>query len=128
MNRFAIAAALMLAAAVVIAVAAMLHGAGKFEWNLFYVWVLAPYVALAMVFVRPSRPPGPRDVAACVASLAVLAFTAYAYIGAMWFSSSSTSALVFVVVPVYVFVGGLVIWGLAAWILARRASAGSRDG
>jgi hypothetical protein len=49
----------------------------------------------------------------------VLAFTCWFYIGAMWFSRSSTSALIFIVAPVYLLVGGLIVWGSAWFLFAR---------
>jgi hypothetical protein len=33
---------LFLIAASIVALAAMIHGAGKFEWNGFYPWVIGP--------------------------------------------------------------------------------------
>ena len=35
-----------LISAAIVAVAAMVHGAGRFEWSWFYPWVLAPYPVL----------------------------------------------------------------------------------
>jgi hypothetical protein len=111
--------ALSLFAASVVAAAAMMHGAGKFEWNWFYPWVIAPYVVLVVVFGLPQNQTYARALAGCVAALLVLIFTAWLYIGAMWFSASSTSALVFVFTPGYVLVGGLIVWGIAWFAVAR---------
>ena len=102
-----------LIATAVVAVAAMTHGAGKFEWNSFYPWVLAPYVILLVVFVLPRGQTNARALAGCVAAVLVLLFTAWFYIGAMWFSASSTAALIFIFAPGYLLVGGLVVWGIA---------------
>lgn len=110
-----------LLAASVVAVSAMIHGAGKFEWNQFYPWVIGPYVLLALIFLFPLCQSGARSVAACVAAILVLAFTCLFYIDAMWFSVSSTSALIFVFAPMYLLVGGLVAWGLVWLLLKRRA-------
>jgi hypothetical protein len=47
--------ALALTVAAIVAIAAMVRGAGKFEWNGFYPWVLAPYALLALVFAVPAK-------------------------------------------------------------------------
>ena len=98
-----------------VALAAMIHGAGKFEWNGFYPWVVGPYIVLLAVFCFPRRQTDARAFAGCVATVIILLFTCWFYIGAMWFSSSSTSALIFIFAPIYLFVGGLVVWGIA-WL------------
>lgn len=110
-----------LLAASAVAVSAMIHGAGKFEWNWFYPWVIGPYVLLVLIFVFPVRQSEARSVAGCVAAILVLAFTCLLYIDAMWFSVSSTSALIFIFAPMYLLVGGLVAWGLTWLLLKRRA-------
>lgn len=110
-----------LLAASAVAVSAMIHGAEKFEWNGFYPWVMGPYVLLVLIFVFPLHQSKARSVAGCVAAILVLAFTCLFYINAMWFSDSSTSALIFIFAPMYLLVGGLVAWGLAWLLLKRRA-------
>lgn len=112
-----IVASLMAAAAV--AVAAMTHGAGKFEWNSFYPWVLAPYAILTVVFGLPGGQGNVRALAGCVAAVLVLLATAWFYIGAMWFSASSTSALIFIFTPGFLLAGALVVWGVAWFSFAR---------
>jgi uncharacterized membrane protein YesL len=111
----------LLLAAAALAVAAMIHGAGKFEWSPFYVWVLSPYIVLALIFVLPVSQSHARSVAGCSAAAMVLAFTGLLYIDAMWISVSSTSALIFIFAPAYLFVGGLIVWGLVWFVLKRRA-------
>jgi hypothetical protein len=111
--------AVSLVAASAVAVSAMIHGAGKFEWNGFYPWVIGPYVVLLVVFNFPRNQTRARAFAGCVAAVAVLLCTCWAYIGAMWFSASSTSALIFIFAPMYLLVGGLVVWGIAWFLIAR---------
>jgi len=113
--------ALALTAAPIVAIAAMVHGAGKFEWNAFYPWVLAPYALLAAVFVVPAKRTGPRLFAGCVAAVAVLVATCWFYVKAMWFSVSSTSALIFIFAPIYLLVGGLAVWGVG-WLVLTWAT------
>jgi hypothetical protein len=111
---------LSLIAAVGVALAAMIHGAGKLEWNGFYPWVLGPYLILAAMFCLRSDQTAAKALAGCVASVAVLAFSTWLYVGAMWFSRSSTSALIFAFGPAYLFIGGLAVWGIAWFLFARR--------
>lgn len=108
-----------LIAASTVALAAMIHGAGKFEWNGFYPWVIGPYVVLLGLFSLPRGQTDARVFAGCMAGVLVLLFTCWLYIGAMWFSTSSTSALIFIFAPVYLFVGGLVVWSVS-WLLFAR--------
>lgn len=115
-----------LSAASAVAASAMIHGAGKFEWNGFYPWVIGPYLLLVLMFVFPLRQSEARSIAGCVAAILVLAFTCLFYIDAMWFSVSSTSALIFIFAPMYLLVGGLAAWGLA-WLLLKRRAENSSD-
>jgi hypothetical protein len=110
---------LFLIAASIVALAAMIHGAGKFEWNGFYPWVIGPYLVLLGIFCLPRRQSRARAFAGCLAAAMVLVFTCWFYVGAMWFSASSTSALIFIFAPAYLFVGGLVAWGIT-WFLGAR--------
>lgn len=107
-----ITAALLLASAAV-SIAAMMHGAGGFSLNWFYLWVLAPYALFLICWCLPRNSSLPRERAGLITAVLVLAFTALMYIDAMWFSKSSTSALVFAVVPVWLVAGGLLVWALA---------------
>jgi hypothetical protein len=108
-----------LLAASAVAVSAMVHGAGKFEWNVFYPWVVGPYIVLLAIFCFPRGQTRARAFAGCVAAVAVLLFTSWFYIEAMWFSASSTSALIFIFAPAYLFIGGLITWGIAWYWFAR---------
>lgn len=102
-----------------VALSAMIHGAGKFEWNGFYPWVIGPYIVLLAIFGLPRGQTDAKAFAGCAATVIVLVFTCWFYIGAMWFSASSTSPLIFIFAPIYLFVGGLIVWGIA-WLLFAR--------
>jgi hypothetical protein len=111
---------LALAAASLVALSAMIHGAGgKFELSWFYAWVIGPYIVLLGVFGLPRSQSQARAFAGAMTALVVLLFTCWFYIGAMWFSTSSTSALIFIFAPAYLFVGGIVVWGIAWTLFAR---------
>jgi hypothetical protein len=111
--------AVSLVTASIVALSAMIHGAGKFEWNGFYPWVIGPYVVLFGVFAFLPRRYGAGRFAGSIAAVTVLLFTCWFYIGAMWFSTSSTSGLIFIFAPVYLFAGGLAVWGIAWFLLSR---------
>jgi uncharacterized membrane protein YesL len=115
----------LLLAATAVAVAAMIHGAGMFQWNWFYPWVISPYIVLALMFSLPVSQSDARSAAGCASAAIVLAFTCLLYIDAMWVSVSSTSALIFIFAPAYLFVGGLIAWGLTWFVLARRTERSS---
>lgn len=102
-----------LLAATIVSIAALIHGAGKFEWNLFYLWVVGPYILLGLFFAFPRHQTFTRSIAGSIASVVVMLFTCLLYIDAMWFSVSSTSALIFLFAPAYILVGGILTWGLA---------------
>jgi len=106
-----------------VAISAMIHGAGKFEWNSFYPWVIGPYIVLLTIFGFPFNQTDARAFAGCLTAVMVLLFTCWFYIGAMWFSGSSTSALIFIFAPIYLFVGGLMVWGISWFLFARRCRA-----
>jgi uncharacterized membrane protein YesL len=118
----------LLLIASVVAVAAMIHGAGKFEWSRFHPWVIGPYIILALIFCLPLSQSHARSVAGCVSAAVVLAFTCLFYIDAMWVSVSSTSALIFIFAPVYLFAGGLIVWGITWFVLERRAGRSNHRG
>src|SRR3954464_6013419 len=86
-RALAITAASLVAASIV-ALSAMIHGAGKFEWNAFYPWVIGPYVVLFGVFGFLPRRYDAGRFAGSIAAVTVLLFTCWFYIGAMWFSTS----------------------------------------
>lgn len=122
------ASVVLLLAASVVAFCAMVHGARKFEWSWFYPWVIGPYIVLLLVFCVPTHQTRAKSIAGCTAASMVLAFTCLFYVDAMWISVSSTSALIFIFAPMYLLVGGLVVWGLAWFILARRNAEKSSHG
>ena len=122
MKKTAQATILLLLASSVVALAAMVRAAGKFEWDGFYPWVIGPYILLLLIFCFPVRRSRARSDAGCIAAGVVLVFTSFFYGDAMWFSVSSTSGLIFIFAPAYLFAGGFIVWGVAWWLLARRAA------
>lgn len=117
-------AALFVAAAT--AVSMMLIAAeGKFDAGalLFLGWAISPYAcfyALSRMLGKFTSIPHIAFIS-CVISLLMLAFTLFAYIGALR-DASSTSALVFLFVPLWLYIGSFVLLaiGAAVALLTRR--------
>jgi hypothetical protein len=70
---------------------------------LFYLWVLLPYIVLLISIFRIHRASSSdaSRIAIFVSALAVVILSVFIYYQAIFVSSSSTSALVFIFVPVY---------------------------
>lgn len=111
-----------LSVSVVATVLTMLRAAAweiKPEAFLFIIWGVSPYICL-FLFDAALRwiAPIPKMVSVfCVTSLLMLGLTLFAYVGALG-DESSTDSLIFLFVPIYlyigaaVFLGGGLIWAL----------------
>lgn len=87
---------------------------------------ISPYVVLYAVGVLLEKYTSLPRVAlvSCVVAVLMLAFTLLAYIGTLG-DTSSTYALIFIFVPINLYIGGfalLIIGLLAAWLIARLAT------
>jgi integral membrane sensor domain MASE1 len=92
----------------------MLYGAGwQFEWSGFYPWALSPYIAFLALSRFTARFSPFAASAGCIAAVLMLAFTLLAYGDSMYIHTSSTSALIFIFAPLYLLVGGPVIFGIS---------------
>ena len=111
----------LLLASAGVALAAMYRGAGGFHLNGFYPWVLGPYVILGLVFCAPRNASTNRVQAGRLSAALILLLSAWMYIDAMWFSRSSTSALIFIFAPLYLLAAGLVSGLLSVAFLAWKA-------
>jgi len=106
-----------LAVAAVVTLWSMLYGAlWKFEWSWFYPWALSPYLVLVIVFVAAGNRSKSTQIASVVAGVAVLLFASFLYLDAMLVHVSSTSALVFVFGPLYLLVGGTLVFVTTALV------------
>ena len=109
----------LLTAAALLTLYTMLHASG---WQIslrlvgFMLWALIPYCAMGVL----SRTIGTRTKAAGIASVtasgAVLAFASLMYVDAIFIHISSTSALIFIFGPLYLVVGGVVLFAAIAVI------------
>ena len=117
-NRIALG---LLLAAAGVALAAMHRGAGGFHLNGFYPWVLGPYLILGLIVCAPRNGSADRLLAGRLSAGLVLLLSGWMYIDAMWFSRSSTSALIFIFAPLYLLVAGLLSWSISVAFLAWKA-------
>jgi hypothetical protein len=103
-----------IAASIIIAVATLVHGTGEFRFNGVTAWVLASYAMFFGLFAFPGFPgkkSRERLMANCITALLLLLFTCYLYAD-MWFEFSYDSAFIFIFAPIFLFVGGLVVYGV----------------
>ena len=118
-----------------LAVAMMLVG-GVITWLLMYrasgwvirfdpmiAWALLPYAALSLYALVRSHhdPSGARTRASFWACLIALAFALWAYLDASFVHLSSTSALVFLFVPLYLLLGGPLLGEVLSRIITKRS-------
>lgn len=91
----------------------------------FMIWGISPYFCFFLAsyllerFTSISKIP----VIGCVIAILMLGFTLLAYIGTLD-DTSSTYGLIFLIVPVWLFVGSFSILGISiliSWFLNRRA-------
>jgi hypothetical protein len=103
----------ILAIAALLTIYAMLHAAG---WQLsagrvaFVVWALTPYLVVATVIRAVGSKSGASRIASVISSAAVLVFAAFMYVDAIFIHVSSTSALIFLFAPLYLTVGGVMLF------------------
>ena len=96
-----------------------------FDWII--AWALLPYAALSLYTLARSRHDfsGAGGKASFWACLVALVFALWAYVDASFAHLSSTSALVFLFVPLYVLVGGPLLGEVLYRVIkARSRSAG----
>ena len=114
----------MLAVAALMTVVLMARAA-LWNWrpNPFVGWALFPYALLAgYVFLRGRTDrSGSANKAGLWVSFLALLFTAWCYLGASFGHVSSTSALVFLVVPLYLSIGGPVLGEILVRVFAARS-------
>lgn len=103
------------------ALAGMYHAAGGVSgWlNLFTLWVLLPYLVLLLAARWAVRKP--IVVTVLVVAILVAGFGSYAYYEALVVQTSSTSALVFVTVPLWQLIAAGVAF-LTAFATRRRGA------
>lgn len=100
----------------------MLRAAGwTFRMNPFFVWALLPYAAMT-VYALAGRRSARRSRAILCACFAVLGVTLWAYLDASFVHVSSTSGLVFLFLPLYLLIGGIVLVELLARLFRKGAA------
>jgi hypothetical protein len=104
-------AALLLSA--VIAFRALVSASSPFTWDLYVLWLLAPYAVLIAALLVPWGDPDRRARTGCVTALVVLAVSHFVYRDA---SAASTGGLIFAVFPKYLLPAGPLLWALLYWL------------
>jgi len=117
-RRSVLVALLALLASAAIAVGTLIHASSPFSWDLYVLWVAAPYGALAAALLIPWGDAGRRARTGCVTALVLLAVTHFFYRD-IWGSGSSTVGLLFFYLPMYLLPGGAVLWALLYWLGPR---------
>jgi hypothetical protein len=104
-------AALLLSA--IIAFRALVRASSPFSWDVYVLWVLAPYAVLIAGLLIPWGDPDRRARTGCVTALIVLAVSHFVYRDA---SAASTGGLIFTFLPRYLLPVGPVLWALLYWL------------
>lgn len=103
------------AIALVVASSIMMY-AGRFSIGMliFFPWVILPYIAFFVVTTHlyRSKPNTALPRTAATTSVLMLAFTSLVYIDGILIHAGGQSGLLFLVVPVYLLVGGFVTLGI----------------
>ena len=109
--------------------AADLTSGRNFLWAVgFGLWVVSPFVFLLHA-TRRFQGNRTRDVALLLVSLATALFAAFVYYDAFFVSMDAQSALVFIFVPLWQWVGaGLGVAALDGWAWWRRRRLGRASG
>ena len=78
-------------------------------WNL---WIIFPYIFFLIISLtaKYQAPSINLFLASCITALSLLLLTLFIYIDALFIHISSTSSLVLIFVPFYLFVGGPIIF------------------
>lgn len=77
---------------------------------LFILWGISPYIAVFLVdiLLRKLLSPPRQPLIFCITAVLMLAFTLFVY-GGIFGNESSTFALVFLFIPIYLFIGAFVL-------------------
>ena len=105
--------ALLLSA--VIAIATLVRESSPFAWDLYVLWVVAPYAVLAAGLLIPWRDDDRRSRTGCVTALVLLVVTHFFYRG-IWGSTDPTIGVLFFYLPMYLLPGGIALWALLYWL------------
>ena len=91
-----------------------------FTLLLLYLWALLPYIVLLVltVIIHRRNASDASRIAIFIASVVVVTLSVVSYYHAMFVSVTSTSALVFVVIPLYA-LAGIAIFYFVCWMLIR---------
>lgn len=92
-----------------IALGALVRQSSPFAWDLYVLWVPAPYAALAAALLIPWGDAERRARSGCVTAVVLLAVTHYFYRGSTLFFD----------LPMYLLPGSVLLWALLYWLGPR---------
>jgi hypothetical protein len=118
-----LAVAMMLVAGVVTWLLMYRASGWVIRFDLMIAWALLPYAALSLYALVRSHhdPSGARTKASFWACLIALVFALWVYLDASFVHLSSTSALVFLFVPLYILIGGPFLGEVLCRVMTKRA-------
>lgn len=114
-NKVSILALICFAAASGLSVLSVYHAIGYL--HRFSIWVAAPYVLLMLLSILPLVDRRRRDVASVVTAAVLLVVTYQMYVADLWSSTSATGTIIYLYGPVYVLVGGIMLWLLTFFLV-----------
>jgi hypothetical protein len=114
-RRSVLVGMLALAVSALIAIATLVRASSPFSWDLYVLWVAAPYVAFAVALLIPWGDPDRRTRTGCVTALVLLAVTHFFYRD-IWGSADPTIGVLFFYLPMYLLPGSALLWALLYWL------------
>ena len=113
-----------------LALAALVHSSsGHFQADRSMAWACAPYLAFAVLaaYGRAIDPTLKTAVAFTETAILILAFSALVYTDGIYFDTSSTSPLIFLFAPLWIYGGAIIVFlgsrGMGGFVNALRRRA-----
>ena len=113
-----------------LAIAALIHSSsGHFQADGSMAWACSPYLAFAIVaaYGLAIDPTQKTAVAFTETAILILAFSALVYTDGIYFNTSSTSPLIFLFAPLWIYGGAIVVFlgsrGMGGFVNALRRRA-----
>jgi hypothetical protein len=100
---------------IVIAVGTLMRASSPFSWDVYVLWVAAPYLAFAAALLIPWGDPDRRVRTGCVTALVVLAVSHFFYRGISGPGDSMIGVL-FLYLPMVLLPACAVLWALLYWL------------
>jgi len=97
----------------------MMLFASQWDLDISYLWTILPYGTFFLIsYIFNNRKlSNIVPIATCVTSILIFLFSLIVYIDGILIHTSSTSALLFLFVPIYILFGGPLTLGIIFWLL-----------